>query len=63
MAKKMVSKTVVKKVIGDAKGTEVKFGKFNFESGYTEKLMEIAKSKKAVEVTIKEIEPNLPAME
>jgi len=63
MVKKIASKTIVKKVIGDAKGTRVEFGKFNFESGQTEKLMEIAKSKKAVEVIIKEIEPGLPGVE
>lgn len=63
MAKKIASKTIVKKVIGDAKGTKVEFGKSNFDEGHTEKLIEIAKSKKAVEVIIKEIEPKLPGTE
>lgn len=62
-SKKMTSKTIVKKVIGDAKGTKVEFGKFNFESGVTEKLMDIAKRKSAVEVIIREIQENLPGTE
>jgi len=61
--KKIASKTIIKKVIGDAKGTNVEFGKFNFESGHREKLMDIAKRKSAVEVIIKEVQENLPGTE
>jgi len=63
VAAKITSKTIVKKVIGEAKGTEVKFGKFNFASGQAEKLMDMAKSKDAVKVTIEKWQENLPGTE
>ena len=57
--KKIASDTIIKEVVGKSDGKYVKFGRFIFTPGQTEKLMDIAESKEKVRVTIEVIQPNL----
>ena len=63
MAKKIASKTVIKEVSGKADGVKMKFGNFNFIPGQVEGLINMAKSKDAVRVTIEKWQENLPGTE
>ena len=58
--KKIASTTTIKEVTGKANGVQVKFGKFGFTSGQAEKLMDIAKGKEEVKVTIEQPQEQLP---
>lgn len=57
--KKIASDTIVKEVVGKSDGRHVKFGKFNFTPGQTERLMDMALSKEKVRVTIEVLQANL----
>ena len=58
--KKIASKTLIKEVTGKPNGVQVKFGKFDLISGQAEKLMDIAKDKEEVIVTIEQAQERLP---
>lgn len=64
MAKqKIASNTIIKEVSAKADGVHVKFGKFSFEPGQAEKLMDLAKGKEKVTVTIEVHQQELPGIE
>lgn len=62
-SKKIGSNTVIKEVSTKADGVHVKFGKFSFEPGQAEKLMDLAKGKEKVTVTIEPHQKKLPGTE
>lgn len=62
-SKKIASNTVIKEVSAKADGVHVKFGKFSFEPGQAEKLMDLAKGKEKVTVTIEVHQKYLPGTE
>ena len=45
---------------GKSNGVQVKFGRFDFTSGQAEKLMDLAKGKDEVRVTIEQTQQRLP---
>ena len=59
-SKKIASTTTIKEVTGKANGVQVKFGRFDFTSGQAEKLMDLAKGKEEVRVTIEQTQQRLP---
>lgn len=61
--KKIASNTVIKEVSAKAGGVHVKFGKFSFATGQAEKLMDLAKDKETVTVTIEPNQKKLPGMD
>ena len=61
--KKIASNTIIKEVSAKADGVHVKFGKFSFEPGQAEKLMDLAKGKEKVTVTIELHQEKLPGTE
>ena len=61
--KKIASTTTIKEVTGKSNGVQVKFGRFDFTSGQAEKLMDLAKEKEEVKVTIEQTQEKLPGME
>lgn len=64
MAKnKITSHTIIKEVSVQADGVHVRFGKFSFEPGQAEKLMDLAKGKEKVTVTIEVHQEKLPGIE